>query len=338
MTMKTVKLSNNRVCLISQKGIALVLVLWMLSLMTIMAGSFTLSMRRQVSLVEGIKNNARALALAESGVALVESMLLLPDENKRWRTDGNVYQIDFAGSAVGAGSRIRVRLITETGKIDINTADTKLLQGMMAHAPIEDDQRTGLVNAIIDWRDEDDLVNIDGAEKNEYKEAGLSYRPRNKPFQSIEELQLVLGITEPLYKWLEPLVTVYSGQQHVDLQQAPKEVLQVLPEIDAGMVDSFILTRVESAGKGLPAPPFPGRTGQSSVPGQNNVLTVISEAILDDGTGASINVMIARSESNPTFPFQVLKWQRDAVGHASLFTDEMNQLLVTEYAEPEFNN
>jgi general secretion pathway protein K len=306
--------------------------------MAIMAGSFTLSMRRQVSIVEGIKNNARALALAESGVALAETMLLLPDENKRWRMDGNIYQIDYAGGTLGVGSKIRVRLITETGKIDINSADPKLLQSMMAHAPIEEAQRTGLVNAIIDWRDEDDLVNIDGAEKNEYKEAGLSYRPRNKPFQSIEELQLVLGITEPLYKWLEPLVTVNSGQQHVDLQQAPKEVLQVLPEIDAGMLDSFIFTRVENAGKGLPAPAFPGGTGQSSAPGQNNVVTIISEAILDDGAGALINVMVARSESSPTSPFQVMKWQRDAVGHVSLFTDEMNQLLVTEYAESEFNN
>jgi len=303
-----------------------------------MAGSFTLSMRRQVSLVEGIKNNARALALAESGVALAENMLLLPDQNKRWRTDGNVYQINFAGNAAGSGSRVRVRLITETGKIDINTADPKLLLGIMAHAPVEEDQRTRLVNAIIDWRDEDDLLNIDGAEKNEYKDAGLSYRPRNKPFQSIEELQLVLGVTEPIYKWLEPLVTVNSGQQHVDLQQAPKEVLQMLPEIDIDMLDNFIFTRVESASKGLPAPPFPGGVGQSSAPGQNNVLTVISEAILDDGANALINVMIARSESHPVSPFQVLKWQRDAVGQASLFSDEMNQLLVTEYAESQFNN
>ena len=34
-----------------QKGLALVLVLWVLSLLTIMAGSFALSMRREASII-----------------------------------------------------------------------------------------------------------------------------------------------------------------------------------------------------------------------------------------------------------------------------------------------
>ena len=77
----------------------------------------------------------------------------------------------------------------------------------MTHAPVEEEQQTKLVNAILDWRDKDDLVHIEGAEKKEYKDAGLSYQPRNKPFQSIEELQLVLGMNESVFKWIEPLVT-----------------------------------------------------------------------------------------------------------------------------------
>jgi len=63
--------------------------------------------------------------------------------------------------------------------------------------------QTKLVNAIIDWRDEDDLVGLEGAEKEEYKEAGLSYQPPNKPFKSIEELQMVLGMNEQIFKWIE---------------------------------------------------------------------------------------------------------------------------------------
>lgn len=319
----------------THKGVALVLVLWMLSLMTIMAGSFALSMRRQLSIVEGIKNNAQALAQAESGIALAETMLLVPDLAKRWRGDGNVYQINYANSLTGIGAKVRIRLLAEAGKININTADLKLLQKIMAHAPVKEDQRTRLVSAILDWRDSDDLINIDGAEKNEYKEAGLSYQPRNKPFQTIEELQMVLGITESVYRWMEPLVTVNSIQAQVDVQQASKEVLQVISDIDADITDNFILTRLESAIKGLPAPAFPGMTGQqSSTTGQNYVMTIVSEALLDNGAHALISVMIARSEGNSTVPFQILRWQRNEDAHASLFTDEMSQLLVTEYAEP----
>ena len=354
--------------MIRPEGFALVLVLWVLSLLTIMAGSFALSMRREAAIVTGSSNNAQAMAVAESGLAIAQLMLMHPDQLQRWRTDGSIYQIDYADS------KARVQLLSETGKIDLNSADQKLLQGLMAYAPMDVQSQTKLVNAILDWRDEDDLIHIEGAEKKEYKEAGLSYQPRNKPFQSIEELQLVLGMNERIFKWLEKLVTVYSGQSAVDLTQAAKEVLLVLPEMDAELINEYIAARRESAINGLPAPTFTAGVGvdaaSRSVTGgaqassnqnkssgqksvfenapenpvngemeQQGVITVVAEALLEDGTTANINVLIKKSD-NPILlsPFQVLKWQRNSIGDGSLFTDEKDDLLVRQYDEPEFNN
>jgi len=378
--------------LIRAKGFALVLVLWVLSLLTIMAGSFALSMRREAGIVAGSSNNARAVAVAESGLAIAELMLMNPDRLQRWRTDGSIYQIDYAdyeippcispsGSAVGCSnslpanlSKVRIRLLSEAGKVDLNRADQTLLQGLMEHAPVDTELQTKLVNAILDWRDADDLARIEGAEKKEYKDAGLSYQPRNKPFQSIEELQLVLGMNEQVFKWLESLVTVNSGQPKVDLAQAAKEVLYVLPGMDAGLIDEYIAARRESAITGLPAPAFiardgvyaatgaapvasnpgmaPGQTGGIGNPfatavntavnngtEQKGVTTVVAEALLDDGTTATINALIKKSDSpTGTSPFQVLKWQRNTAVDGSLFIDKKDELLVRQYAEPEFNN
>ncbi|MGZ5076568.1 MAG: general secretion pathway protein GspK [Methylobacter sp.] len=336
--------------MIRSGGFALVLVLWVLSLLTIMAGSFALSMRREAGIVAGASGNAQAVAVAESGLAVAELMIMNPDPLQRWRTDGSIYQIDYADS------KVRVRLLSETGKVDLNKADQVLLQGLMLHAPVDAGQQTKLVNAILDWRDGDDLVRIDGAEKQEYKEAGLNYQPRNRPFQSIEELQMVLGMNEQVFKWLENLVTVNSGQAKVDLGQAAKEVLYVLPGMDAGLIDEYIEARQQSAIEGLPAPPVPvagsdsgiasGQTAQSlpaatinNAAEQKNPLTVIAEALLDDGTTAAIHVLIKRSDSpTGTSPFQILKWQRNTTVEGSLFIDEKNELLVRQYAEPEFNN
>jgi general secretion pathway protein K len=239
------------------EGFALVLVLWVLSLLTIMAGSFALSMRREAAIVTGGSENAQAAAVAESGLAIAELMLMHPDQRQRWLSDGSIYQIDYANS------KVRVRVLAEAGKIDINSAEQILLQGIMAYAPVEPELQTALVNAILDWRDPDDLVRIEGAEKKEYKKAGLSYQPRNKPFQSIEELQLVLGMNEEVFNWLENRVTVYSGQPKVNLAQATKEVLQVLPDMDAGLLDDYIAARRENAMNGL-LPPVYGM--QSAVP------------------------------------------------------------------------
>ncbi len=315
-----------------QKGLALVLVLWVLSLLTIMAGSFALSMRRETSIIEGIKNNAEAMAVAESGIAMAEMMLLNPDQNKRWRAEGSIYQIDSVNATV------RVRLLSEAGKIDINKADQILLQGLMKRAPVDEEQQIRIVDAILDWRDEDDLVHINGAEKKEYQDAGLSFKPRNKPFQSVEELQLVMGMDASVFQWIEPLVTTYSGQQQVDLRYAATEVLQVIPELDADLVDIYIAERLESAKNGLPAPPFPSSSGQPDNAGQNNVLTLVSEALLNDGSSAMISGVIIPSNETEASPFQVLKWQHVTVNNASLFTDAMSELLVKQYAEPELNN
>lgn len=348
-------------------GFALVLVLWVLSLLTIMAGSFALSMRREAAIVAGSSSNARGMAIAESGLALAGLMLSHPDPLQRWRTDSSIYQVDYADA------KLRIQLLAETGKIDINSADQVLLQELMTQTPLESEAQTRLVNAILDWRDADDLVRIDGAEKKEYKAAGLSYQPSNKPFQSIEELQLVLGMNEQVFKSLENLITIYSGQPKVDLAQAPKDVLQILPGMDASVVDAYISARRDNAINGLPAPALvlsdgvyslnptqpgatagsPGnlKTGQqggafggnmpgmaNTVPGLPDAVTVISEAVLDDDSTATLKVLVKKTDAAGGVPFQILKWQRNPSADESLFTDQKDESLVRQYAEPQFND
>lgn len=313
---------------IRQKGLALVLVLWVLSLLMIMAASFTLTMNREASVVIGIKNNAQALSAAESGIAIAEMMLLNPDQNKRWRTDGSVYQIQYLETLV------RIRMLAESGKTDINKADQVQLQSLITQAPVDPEQQTALVSAILDWRDPDDLVNIEGAEKKEYEDANIKYQPRNKPFQSVEELQMVLGMNESILKWIKPIITVYSGSQQVDLSQASKEVLLTIPGLDAALVDQYIELRRQSAINGVPVPPFSMGTGVISSSGESSIVEIISEARLDDGSPAIIKVVVAKNQSNQLMPFQILSWQREDRNDVSLFSEDMSPLLVTQHAEP----
>ena len=325
--------------MIKQTGLALVLVLWVLSLLTIMAGSFALSMRREASITAGIKNNAQAMAVAESGIAMAEMMLQNPDPNNRWRADGSIYEI------IAAHAKVRVRLLSEAGKIDINKADQALLQGLMTDVPGDAEQKSRLVAAILDWRDADDLVHINGAEKKDYQDAGLNYQPRNKPFQTLEELQLVLGMNQAVFLRIEPLITVYSGQSTVAVQQAAKEVLQIIPGLDASLIEAYIASRLHSAVNNLPVPAFPSSAVQTNAAGPNNVLTLISEAQLDNESSAVINAVIKPSDNaeaqngiSPQALFQVLKWQSLTTYDRSLFAGAMSEFLIKQYAEPELDN
>ena len=166
----------------------------------------------------------------------------------------------------------------------------------------------------------------------------MKYQPRNRPFQTVEELQMVMGMDEPTFQWIEPLVTVYSGQQKSALQTASKEVLQVVPGLDQGVVNDYVTARLESARNGLPPPPFPLGSGQAPAGGGGEVFSIDSEAMLDDGSKALISAVLKTSDGTLPIPFQALKWQRNTVSNVSLFTDAMSELLVKQYAEPELNN
>lgn len=314
-----------------QKGLALVLVLWVLTLLTIMAGSFTLSMRRESSIIFGLTNRAQAQAYAEAGLALAELMMLEDDPARRWRADGQIYEFSFDEAL------IRVRILAENGKVDINRADLQLLLKLLSHAPMLDDRsQSRVANAILDWRDPDDETREDGAEKKEYQAAGLSYGPRNQAFQSIEELQMVLGVDAMLYEWLEPFITIDSGQANVDINNASAELRYILESEDdfaarpiSGQADAdsasprvrpFSSTDQDddmSDGFGMQDDDEP----QVDTSAASGAMTVVSEATVGDGITAGIRVLIRRSAEG--VPFSVVRWQTMHSSIHSLFSYEM---------------
>lgn len=316
----------------AQQGFALVIVIWVLTLMTIMAGSFALTMRREIALIETVKNNAATQALAETGLAIAQQMLLLSDENERWRADGSIYQLEFLNA------EIRVRLLSEEGKVDINKADETQLMELTNQLPIGLENQQALVSAILDWRDNDDLVRINGAEDKEYKEAGLAYHPANRDFQLVDELQMVLGMNAESFKTLRPLITVYSGANKVDVNVAPKEVLQVLSHLEPEVLEDYLRQRTENNIAKLPPPLYPGENEGGSASesgGGGSVYTVVSQAKLHDEVGSGLVVTYrSAGQAGSSDAFKVLDWQESHYNE-SLFSDEMTQYLITEQNESE---
>lgn len=313
-----------------QLGLALVLVLWILALLSIMAGSFALSMRRETAIIIGLKNNAEGRAIAEAGIALAELMMLNNDPDRRWRADGRIYEVEYGDA------RIRLRLLSETGKIDINTVDETKLQEVMQHSETDDLKQRQIVDAIMDWRDEDDLVRINGAEKQEYLEAGLRYGPGNRPFQSLAEVQMVLGMDETVYNWLEPLITVYSKQQ-VDVRKASREVLEVL-DLDVSAESNEESSEDQSSLQDDTLGTMARQDEQQPVSlSANEAVTIISEAMIAPDMTTTLKAVVKRSPG-VTQPFQILDWQTDVASQSSLFSAAMDALLDTDYAESRLDN
>ena len=146
---------------------------------------------------------------------------------------------------------MRVRIQDELGRIDLNHADGSLLAGLLRSAGLDAEAADRLVDKILDWRTSGPGRRLNGAKGEDYRAAARAYRPRNGPFQSLDELKLVMDMTPNLFERVEPALTVYSGRQFVDPQVAPREVLLALPAMDAGQAASLVAARTQA---GAPTP------------------------------------------------------------------------------------
>lgn len=307
--------------MIQQRGLALVIVLWMLTLLIIMASSFSLTMRRETSILADVKTTAQAMALAEAGINIAILELMQGDQNSRWHSDNSLYEFMFEDVP------IRVSITDESGKIDLNQGDQQALRGVLEANGIEVDVLDKLLAAINDWRDADDLPGPNGAEKEQYQAAGLNYGPRNKPFETVEELQMVLGMTPDLYKHLESLLTVYARGQALNPAKASREVLRTLPNVTAEMVDSYLQQRAENARSGLPeaAPAWAPASG-----GATQVFEIVAEAMPVEGVSGAVSAVIRQGQSRQGLPFAILKWRRGGV-ESSLFSESENDRVIAPF-------
>lgn len=100
-----------------------------------------------------------------------------------------------------------------------------------------------LVNNIIDWIDENEESLNGGPESGYYREVTSEFIPPNQPFKTLEELHMVAGMTDDLYRILAPRVTVF-GVKGININYASKDVLMGLdPTMTEEAADAVIQRR-----------------------------------------------------------------------------------------------
>jgi general secretion pathway protein K len=286
-----------------QRGIALVLVLWATTLLSVIAASFAFSIRTDTLLAQNLVASARAQALADAGVQRAMFEMFKPvGDKKRWKGDGALHVWEFGGA------KINITVLDTSGKIDLNTGNEQLLKSLFKSAGGLDEERSAaLMDVIADWRDPDDLKRVKGAEAPEYQAAGLKYKPSNAPFETIDELRQVLGMTPQLYAKLADTLTVESRQAGVNPAIASRKVLLAMPGVDAAIVDAYLVLRQEALTADLPAPPFP-QAGAFVAGANGSVYSVRAEAVLPDGA-VFIRETTVRINQSPARKLAYLSWK-----------------------------
>ncbi len=230
-----------------QKGAVLIMVLWVIALLSMIGGYFTLetTLRRNLSFSQW--NMLRSRLAIESVLDLVTPHIrpLGQEENEADEKefivpDGSIYKIKIGGETLSFS------IEDERGKLDINKASEEELedffQGLLGKT-----QGTVVADSILDWRDNDDDSRPDGAEKDFYEDLSPPYEPANSRFVLLEQLLLVRGVNPDIYwgpiKWVESdskddkvswqgglqdLVTIYNGSQEMIEDIAAQPLIDIL--------------------------------------------------------------------------------------------------------------
>lgn len=286
------------------RGVAFVLVLWVIALMSILLGAFSVIARTENIQARHLFDTTAARYAAEAGMNRAIYELRNPDLMTRWVADGRPYKFEFEGVEVD------VKITDDSGKIDINVADAVMLKALFVSSGIEDRRAEELADAIVDWRDPDDLTGPHGAESSEYKSAGLKYEPRNAPFETVSEVQQVLGMDYDVYHKIEKAITLYSGRSQPSAGYAPLEVLRALP----GMTEELAQMILQQRQALQPGSPPSGLMLPDGTPvvaeGGGLTYSIESRAKLPNGSSTRLEATIRLGGSGVGGrPYAVLRWR-----------------------------
>ena len=180
----------------SERGAALLLVLWLGALFAVVLAAFAFAARTELDAARNVKDEAEAYALAQAGIA--RALVELVDAAERpvpglslpWRSG----MVDF-----GRGG-YDVVVTDEESKLPLNGAEAESLGRLLRNSGVTDIEAVAtIVDSVLDWLDADDLRRLNGAEAEHYASLPEPYRPRNGPFEALEELLLVKGMTRDIF-------------------------------------------------------------------------------------------------------------------------------------------
>lgn len=251
------------------------MVLWVITILTVVVLEFSFAMRTEVNITKNFKDELQLYATAQGGVqrAIAEMIFKndtrlqqlrktmkpeeIPPEKKEWVPDGRVYTVKFDQG------ECELRIMSEAGKININTVSETTLRKIIGNLGLEEEARDIVTDSILDWIDADDLRRMNGAENDYYQSLKEPYNCKNGYLDSIEELLLVRGVTPELFYGkrgtktgeegakasnvvgLKDIFSIYAPGEQVDINSASSVVLRFVLGIPDELARLIVKAREE---------------------------------------------------------------------------------------------
>jgi general secretion pathway protein K len=187
----------------SERGMALILTIMILAVITAMVIEFAYGVFTATSALYNWRDGQRLSAVALSGVRLAVKTVSDIPEGELYRFTGSI-EIPVEGVFEGFTGTLIVTVTDENGKFNLNalsraSRDRKpyeALQALLRSAGVD----VAVADRIADWVDSDSEPRLHDSEEG----------AKNGPLDSLDELLFIKGIDREIYGRLLPHVTIYG--------------------------------------------------------------------------------------------------------------------------------
>ena len=265
-----------------KRGVALIMVLGIVVLMTVIISSYAFDMQVEARVLSYQKKKMQASSLARAGVERARLLLIKSGELKNelkglddasehedvgapWFVDARELAesttLQSVTSPLGDG-QIVLSVIPEEARRNVNRLTEDDWIRIFEITAVPEAEWETLIASYQDWIDSDEVETTGGAETSYYEDLESPYKAKNAALDTVDELLLVRGFTRDLLyglppaseeealDWVEPLIpmhellTVYGDPQgRVNVNAASVEVLMTLPGVDDLVAEEIVAER-----------------------------------------------------------------------------------------------
>jgi general secretion pathway protein K len=323
-----------------EKGAVLLMVLWVLLAMSLLALSFSASIRTEVNAARNTIDQKQAFYLSRAGIEyaaykIIEAQSAFAQSQQAldqgFETISPV-QSGFVTLELEEGGA-DVEIIDETGKLNVNLAPGHLIYNLLITVGVEAGLADIITDSIEDWRDPDDYYRASGAESDYYLSLPEPYRAKNGFLDVPEELLLVRGITPEIYygrKGLGPsgerveyyglqkYFTTFTTINRINVNSAPLAVLAAIPGLDYeaalridAMRQGMPITNVTEIMQRIPGLPMEATSYLSTF--RSSVYTLVSHGRVRDSAVTSQIRAVIRVDQGGRKGYSVLYWNESNI-------------------------
>jgi len=229
-----------------ERGMALLITIMTLSLLTAVTIQYHKATWHKFIVSDNFKRGIQLKSITESGINIAMASLANDlDENDSDSLVDPWSKLDQENfDPLFPAGELHLKAIDLSGKLQINSIVEKkntdstekksgisddlrtILENLLVSGnyPIEDEtEAKEIVDALVDWIDEDDKESDHGAETSYYQSLDKPYSAKNGPIQNIDELLFVRGITPKLFfgtedtPGLKDVLTVYGDDGKINI-------------------------------------------------------------------------------------------------------------------------